>query len=78
MVRADIVHRATLGVIDSCHGPNEHGGCSRPAEDGTVPCAGTFLDAEAASVGWSLRIPVAEHATACPLRCFVVESVAPC
>ena len=37
------VYSASGKELSTCAGPNAQGRCSRPLEDGTVPCAGCLL-----------------------------------
>ena len=74
MIRADIIDPHTGLVVSSCTGADHEGYCPSMAADGSIPCAGMVLQAEAPEVGWSLRIPVPEGAHKCPVRCFSVAS----
>lgn len=74
MVTALIVDLTTGERMGTCCGPDPDGRCPRIDELAVVPCAGHTLRATAPQVGWELTIPVGAHATACPLRGFVVAS----
>ena len=74
MIRANILDPVTDIVLETCFGADDEGYCPRQDARGRIPCAGQVLEAQAPEVGFYLRIPVADHATKCPIRCFSVPS----